>query len=151
MPFCCQCGKQVTGGDVYCAHCGTQQPVKPRTSAGPFSNVTPRNASLLCYIPLVGWIPAIVILASQRFKQYRDVRFHAFQGLYLFVAWLIVDWAVGPMLHIPSEALHFSLGGILKAALFLTWILMIIKTSQDEVFRLPVLGELAERSVAEQS
>ena len=29
------------------------------------------------------------------------------------------------------------------------WIFMIIKASQDEVYSLPVIGELAERSVAE--
>ena len=39
----------------------------------------------------MGWIAAIIVLASQRFKAMPTVRFHAFQGLYLFVAWLMND------------------------------------------------------------
>jgi len=91
-----------------------------------------------------------VILAASRFKNNRDVRFHAFQGLYLFVAWLIVDWAVGPFFHIPEDIIRISLSGLLKGLIFVTWIFMIVKTSQEETVRLPVLGELAERSIAEQ-
>jgi hypothetical protein len=62
--------------------------------------VSPRTASLLCYIPILGWIVAIVVLASARFRDNARVRFHAFQGLYLFVAWLIVDWVLSPMFSI---------------------------------------------------
>ncbi len=149
MPFCSQCGRQVGDADVYCANCGSKQPVTQPPSR-PFSNLSSRNASLLCYIPLVGWIAAIVILASNRFKTDRGVRFNAFQGLYLFVAWLIVDWAVGPFVHVSSEFLHVPIDGLLKLTIFGVWVFMLIKTSQNESFRLPVLGELAERSIAEQ-
>lgn len=151
MPFCCQCGVEVGGTDVFCAKCGSKQASAEKAASGPFANLSSRNASLLCYVPLLGWIPAIVVLASRKFKQDRDVRFHAFQGLYLFVAWLIVDWALGPFFgHMSGEVLRISIGAILKATVFCTWIFMIVKTSQDETFRLPVLGELAERSIAEQ-
>jgi uncharacterized membrane protein len=104
---------------------------------------------LLCYIPFVGWIASIVVLAAERFREDRTVRFHAFQGLYLFVAWLIVDWALGPMLNNPG-GLHFGVGNLLQVALFGVWIYMLIKTSQDEMIRLPILGDLADRSLAEQ-
>jgi uncharacterized membrane protein len=39
---------------------------------------------------------------------------------------------------------------MLKAILFAVWIFMLVKTSQKEDFRLPVFGDLAERSLAEQ-
>ncbi len=147
MPYCSTCGTEVAGTDAYCARCGTRQPVSA-PPADPLGNVTPRNASLLCYIPLAGWIAAIVVLASSRFKTDRTVRFHAFQGIYLFVAWLLIDWAVGPFF--PEHIVHFSIAGVLKGAIFVVWIIMIIKTSQNEMVRLPLLGELAERSIAEQ-
>jgi len=105
---------------------------------------------LLCYIPFVGWVAAIVVLASERFRQNRTVRFHAFQGLYLFVAWLVVDWALAPMLAMSSGAMHLGFGGLLKLVLFGTWIYMLVRTSQDHLVRLPILGELADRSLAEQ-
>ena len=151
MPYCCQCGTEVEGTEAYCPRCGAKQPAAGRPLSRAFSNLSSRNASLLCYIPLVGWIPAIVVLASGRFKQDRDVRFHAFQGLYLFVAWLIVDWAVGPFFSVmPGEAVRFGISGLLKVAVFFAWIFMIVKTSQNETIRLPVLGQLAERSISEQ-
>ena len=108
---------------------------------------------MLCYIPVVGWIPCVVVLASERYRHGRLARFHAFQGLYLFVAWLIVDMVLSPMfgrMHIPFFFFHRGSIDILKMAIFAVWIFMIVKTSHDEVYKLPILGELAERSVAEQ-
>jgi uncharacterized membrane protein len=116
------------------------------------SGVTPRTASLLCYIPVLGWIFAIIVLASTRFRGDRNVRFNAFQGLYLFVAWLIVDWVVSPFFYLPlpGPGFHHAVPDLLKAVIFLTWIFMLIKTAQDQLFRLPIVGELAEKSVSEQ-
>jgi uncharacterized membrane protein len=151
MPYCSQCGIQVGEADAFCARCGARQPVTAKPAGGVFSNLSARNASLLCYIPWIGWIPAVVVLASARFKEDRAVRFHAFQGLYLFVAWLIVDWAVGPFLGaFPGQALRVGFAGILKACIFAVWIFMIVKTSRNENYRLPLLADLAERSIAEQ-
>jgi uncharacterized membrane protein len=151
MPFCCQCGFKVSATDAYCGRCGAKQPGVAPPPPSLFTNLTARNAALLCYIPVIGWIPAIVVLASERFKQDRTVRFHAFQGLYLFVAWLLVDWAIGPFFAmVPGHAFRSGVTGILKALLFLAWIFMIVKTSQNETYRLPVVGELAERSLSEQ-
>lgn len=154
MPFCNQCGSATTDTDIYCGACGARQPVTPK-GRKPGGSLNPRTASILCYIPVVGWIPAIVVLASQRFRTERAVRFHAFQGIYLFVAWLLVDWVIGPLYSLP--VLHggrlfpgIFVGGILKAVIFFAWIFMLIKTSQEETYKLPLLGELAERSVAEQ-
>lgn len=151
MPFCCQCGAQVSETDAYCAHCGARQPGVPAPPGKIFSGLSSRNAALLCYVPVVGWIAAIVVLASERFKQDRTVRFHAFQGLYLFVAWLLVDWAIAPFLGMaPSAGVRAGVVGLLKGLLVLVWVFMLVKTSQNETYRLPVIGDLAERSLAEQ-
>jgi uncharacterized membrane protein len=150
MPYCCQCGQGVGTQDVFCANCGNRQPeTKPVTDY--FHGVTPRTASLLCYIPIVGWVVAIVVLASVRFREDAKVRFHAFQGLYLFVAWLIVDWVLSPLLSFPHEWGPYKIiPALMKVAVFGAWVFMIIKTAQDEMYKLPILGELAEKSVSEQ-
>jgi uncharacterized membrane protein len=106
------------------------------------------NAAALCYIPLVGWIVSIIVLASDRYREEAGVRFHAFQGLYLFVLYLFVDWVFGPFVG-SLESVRY-LGRLLKLTVFGTWIFMLIKTMQGQMVRLPILGELAERSVAEQ-
>ena len=155
MPYCCQCGKVVGDPDVYCACCGARQPSPtPRPPTDYFTGVSPRTAALLCYIPIVGWIAAIVVLASARFRHDHTVRFHAFQGLYLFVAWLIVDWVLSPMFALafffPGPHIHRIFPAILKLLVFGSWIFMMVKVSHDENFKLPILGELAEKSVSEQ-
>jgi uncharacterized membrane protein len=116
------------------------------------ASMTPRTAALLCYIPVVGWVPSLVVLASARFRENRIVRFHAFQGLYLFVAWLIVDWFFEPFFSaLPGMSSHRMLFvKLLQAAILGCWILMLVKVNKDEHYRLPLVGDLAEKSVSEQ-
>ena len=100
MPYCSQCGQQVGGSDAFCHQCGAAQPGgSPRRPPGsdPLSQLSPRTAAILCYIPGLGWIASTIVLASDKFRSDRAVRFHAFQGLYLFVAWLLDGWVLRPM------------------------------------------------------
>ncbi len=159
MPFCVQCGNNVGAADQYCGKCGARQAAgAPGASTRPapdlMTGISSRNASLLCYIPMVGWIAAIVVLASERFRRDLRVRFHAFQGLYLFVAWLMVEWVVSPALYFSDWhggfPLHRLVSKALQLAIFAAWIFMLIKVSHDEDYRLPIIGELADRSVCEQ-
>ncbi len=153
MPFCSNCGNQVGTTQAYCRQCGAAQPVEPGAPVpppppphDPLSGISPRTASILCYVPGMGWIAAIIVLASQRFRLDATVRFHAFQGLYLFVAWLMNDqvlkWAVAPLSHFPLHAL-------VSAALLVMSIFMMVKASHDEAYSLPLFGELAHRSISE--
>jgi uncharacterized membrane protein len=118
----------------------------PPPGAGPLSGLQPRTASILCYIPGVGWIASIIVLASDRFRHDRTVRFHAFQGLYLFVAWLINDWVLRPMFLMAP---HLHVHRIVEAVLLGLSIFMMVKASHEEAYPLPLIGELAQRSVAE--
>jgi uncharacterized membrane protein len=161
MAFCVQCGNQVGDADQFCAKCGARQKVaggarsaKPQSSPDPLSGISNRNASMLCYIPWVGWIAAIVVLASDRFRRDAQVRFHAFQGLYVFVAWLMVEWVVSPFLlasgFMFGMPFHRVGAHLLQLAILAAWIFMLIKVSHDENYKLPIIGDLAERSVSEQ-
>jgi len=146
MPYCSQCGNQVDLADVFCAKCGARQPVASPRPADPFSSISPRTTSILCYVPGLGWIASIVVLASERYRTNRVVRFHAFQGLYLFVAWLIEDWVLKPIFFAVP---HAHLNGVIQLVLLGVSIFMMIKTSQEEMYSLPVIGELAEKSLSE--
>lgn len=167
MPFCTQCGSQVGPGDLFCGGCGARQATQPPGAGGanpwqaapagsgtrpkkddPLSFFTNRNAPVFCYLPWVGWIASIIVLAADKFREQRDVRFHAFQGLYLFVIWLFVDWVFGPLTGYASSTRMIA--RLMKFGLVATSLFMVVKTSQGETVRLPLLGELAERSVSEQ-
>ena len=149
MPFCTQCGSQVAGNAAFCANCGSRQ--EPGKTSSPSGNLLatmpPRTASILCYIPIFGWLACLVVLASERFRTETEVRFNAFQGLYLFVAWLIFDghWGIGRLFH---SGFRFDFGDIFKLLIFCAWIFMIVKTSQNERYSLPLIGEWAERSLS---
>lgn len=152
--------------DVYCARCGAKQGeadaggtagakgagsgAAPPPAGNPhfLDQVTASNASVMCYIPWVGWIMSIIVLATEKFRPDRIVRFHAFQGLYLFVVWLFVSWVFSPLTD-GIDSVRF-IGRVMKLGVLGVWIFMIVKTSQGEMVRLPLLGELADRSVAEQ-
>jgi uncharacterized membrane protein len=164
MPFCTQCGNQVGERDVFCANCGRQQQggsagaaASPRATpppmggpgADPLAGLSPRTASTLCYIPTVGWIAAVVVLAARKFKCDKIVRFHAFQGLYLFAVWLVVQWVVHPMMSaMPGHPLRID--HLLDAILLGVSIFMLIKASHNEPYVLPIIGELAQKSALEQ-
>lgn len=157
MPYCSSCGNQVTSTDRFCSRCGAAQPGGGTAWApgaggawqnSAFQSTSPRTASTLCYIPFVGWIAGLLILAAERFRRDRTVRFHAFQGLYVFVVWLLVD-LIGDNLF-DGRGVRWLVSP-LKIAVIGTWIYMIVQTNQDKLVKLPLLGELADRSVDEQT
>jgi uncharacterized membrane protein len=124
---------------------GSQPPI---SGGDPLASLHPRTASVLCYVPGIGWIVSIIVLAAERFRHDRAVRFHAFQGLYLFVAWLMADWVLRPMFDVfwmPKMQIY----RIVEIVLLGMSVFMMLKAGQNEAFSLPLFGELAHRSVAE--
>lgn len=150
MPFCTNCGAKVDAAASFCYNCGTPQthPTPPQPQDF-LPGMTDRTAAVLCYIPIFGVIPAIIFLASQRYRTNRRIRFEAFQSLYLFIAWLIVS-AAAPMFMIGLIGFHAPVLKLIKLGMFLIWVYLLIKTSREEPTHIPVIGELAARSAAEQ-
>jgi uncharacterized membrane protein len=157
MPFCTQCGTQCGDQDVFCHCCGERQgasaagakPGSGKAGGQDFlSGLTPRNASILCYVPFIGWIASIVFLAADRFREDREVRFHSFQGLYLYAVYIFVDWFLLPLFDFNDGTRWIA--RMMKVSIFGTWIFMLVQASQGRTFRLPFLGELADRSMSEQ-
>ncbi len=157
------------GAAPFCGSCGARQPGGPSGGGAPRSRsgngspfpsdftagISPRTASILCYIPWFGWIAAIIVIASPRFKRDLETRFHAFQGLYLFVAWLVINMVVQPALRVseiggPMFPFPRAGAGILELLILVSWIVMLVKTSKGQHYRLPLIGEWAERTVNEQ-
>ena len=152
--------------DAFCAQCGQAQGVAkpagagfaspPNRAADPLAGLSPRTASILCYVPTIGWIGAVVVLAAHKFKGDKPTRFHAFQGLYLFAIWLMVEWVLKPILIASSFGVTGAATGLeradrmLEAFIVCVSIFMMVKASHGEAFVLPIVGELALRSAAEE-
>ncbi len=159
MPFCTQCGREIADSAAFCGNCGARQapasagssphpPFHASPAQDPLAGLSPRTAAILCYIPTVGWIAAVVVLATRKFKGDQNVRFHAFQGLYLFATWLLLKWVVGPIMDAGSDR-FIRVDHVLEGILLAVSIFMIIKASHEEAYVLPVIGELAKRSATE--
>ena len=153
MPFCTKCGHEARPVDRFCRKCGSPQPggAPGAPDTGPKDGATgesigPRGASILCYIPWFGWLAAVWVLATDRFRSDRDVRFHAYQGLYLFVVWMLSHWAIGLWFQLFLDDFP-PIWKLLELAVLGLWIFMLVKTSNGERYSLPVIGELAERSL----
>lgn len=153
MPFCSKCGFEVQSNDAFCGRCGSpqsgQSPKAKVKDNDPFQGIDNNTAAVLCYIPFLGWVASIYILTADRFRSDNTVRFHAFQGLYLFVAYLIYDWVIeGILWDVMNRA--YLVTRMVKLSLTVGWLFMLFKTSQRELVRIPFISELADKSVAEQ-
>jgi len=106
-------------------------------------------AGALCY--LVGFITGIVFLVLEPYNKHPFVKFHAWQAILFSVAWFILSMILSILLiplMLTSSALWpiatlfrvcISLGG------FLLWLFLMYKASNNEKFKLPVIGDLAEK------
>lgn len=153
MPYCTNCGTGVGEGAAFCQNCGAPQPGYAPQFTSFLDGISARTASILCYIPVFGVIPAIVFLAAQKYRKNVRVRFNAFQALYLFVAWLIISSAAPTLLFtgLPGFGFEHVVVGLLKLGIFVCWIYLLIKAANEQEVRLPIIGDLAARSTAEQA
>ena len=101
---------------------------------------------MLCYVPVIGWVAAVVFLAWDVYRREQTVRFHACQGLFLAVLWLLARHFFFPgNIHIFPL---IGLRSLWKVLVLLAQVFGMIKTLQKQPYRLPVLGELAEKAMA---
>jgi uncharacterized membrane protein len=111
--------------------------IPPPPAAAAASGLADNVAGALAYITI---IPAIIFLVLAPYNTRPFIRFHAFQSLGLAVCW----FACSIVMIIPL--LGWILGMIGLLVLFCAWILCIVKAYGGEKFKLPVLGDFAEKT-----
>jgi uncharacterized membrane protein len=112
-----------------------KQPAPAGTSTG----LSPNVAGLLCYV--AGWITGIIFLVLE--QRNRFVRFHAAQSIVVFGIITVAGTVLG---LIPVVGVAFS--WIIGIIGFIVWIIMIVKASSGEWYKLPWAGDVAEKMVA---
>lgn len=90
---------------------------------------------------LLGFITGIVFLLIE--KQSKFVRFHAMQSTILFGGVFVVNLVLG---FIPL--LGGLIGLLLFFVTFVLWIVLMWKAFQGEMYKLPVIGDLADQQLA---
>jgi uncharacterized membrane protein len=140
MAFCNMCGAQIADGTTTCAACLSKAPAAPSGSgAGMADNV----AGMLAYITI---IPAIIFLVVEPYNKNRFIRFHAFQCLFFAVAWTALWIVLNIVVHIPFLGwLTILLWPLVGLAGFIIWVILLLKANQGQMWKLPVIGDLAEK------
>lgn len=122
-----------------------------KSSTGLDENV----AALLSYI--FGWISGLVFFLIE--KDSRLVRFHAMQSILLNAVAVVVGialwvvWVLGTIIFATiSDVLGSLVGLVLGLLIFVFWIgilialvMCLIKAFQKQYFKLPVIGNFAEK------
>jgi uncharacterized membrane protein len=177
MSFCQTCGTNLPDGSPTCTACGATQGAMPPPPPGPIpgsypgptppgpipgsypgpvpqaapipaAGLTPNAAGALAY--LFGFITGIVFLVLEPFRTDRFVRFHAFQSIFLNLAWIgfwivwqVVWLTLGAFTHgflfiiLTPINLLIALGGLCL------WIYMMYAAYQGKTIQLPIVGALA--------
>ena len=104
-----------------------------KTSTGIQANV----AALLSY--LLGFITGIIFYLIE--KENKFVRFHAMQSIITFGALFVAGVVVG---FLPVMGL--ALLPVLWVLEVVLWVILMIKAYQGELFKLPVIGDMAEKN-----
>jgi uncharacterized membrane protein len=123
-----------------------QQPQgAPAQAAGMEENV----ACALCYA--LGLLTGVLFLVLAPYNQNRLIKFHAFQSIFLNLAWIVLFIAISiisiALLPIPFLGAMLSLVLHLGAFLgmFILWLMLMYKAYNRERWVLPVIGPLAEK------
>ena len=106
---------------------------KKETSLGLDENIE----SALCYV--LGFITGILFLVME--KDNKFIKFHAVQSIATFLplwaitlvlswGWMFGLWMISPLIWLLS---------------FILWLILIMKAFQGEKFKLPIVGEIAEK------
>lgn len=145
MPFCANCGAAVEGR--FCAKCGTPVGSSAPPAPGPSSSgslpppaaggLADNLTGALCYAGLL--ITGILFLLLQPYNRNRAIRFHAFQAIFINIAWIVLSVVFG-LIHIG-----LFLSPLISLAFVALWIYMIVTTYQGKTVVLPVIGSLAQQ------
>lgn len=89
---------------------------------------------------VLGWITGLFFILTE--KEDKEIRFHAMQSIIFFGGLNILQLFLG---RIPFVG--WGLMPVLGLVGFVGWLVLIIKAYQGEHFKLPVIGDIAEKQV----
>jgi uncharacterized membrane protein len=172
MPFCKNCGASLDQGAAFCPSCGTSAragaapagnvaagaaaaTAPPISTPAPVTNVGLQTnvAGALAYI--LGIVTAVIFLVIDPYKNDRFVRFHAFQSLFFGLAWIVlwIAWIfLWGMLSYASGGVLFWIGIPLRMLIglagFVYWLFLLYQAYNNEMYKIPFIGELAAKQAA---
>lgn len=136
MPNCSHCGSPVDGR--FCPSCGRHGGAPGAGS----TSLTDSQAAALTYLLMA--VSGALFLMWAPYNQSRNVRFHAFQSIFLTAAWLVVVFAIGLLLPLR---LGLLVGRLAQLAALLGWLYLMWETYNGRDVAVPIIGDLARKQV----
>jgi len=124
---------------------GTTPSSPPAASGG---GLTDNVAGLLAYL---FWPVAIVFLLIEPYNKNKFIRFHCFQCLFLGAACIAMSIVFMVLSMILSQVFFplVFIFGLLQMLIWLgvmvVWIVLMVKAFQNQMWKLPFIGDLAEK------
>jgi uncharacterized membrane protein len=116
--------------------------VEPNATGGN-TGISDDAASGLAYLT---FIPAIIFLVVAPFNTNPKVKFHAWQSIFLTVAWFAAWVILTVLAFVPFVGwILLPIHLLLFLALFIVWLICIIKAFQGGKFVIPIIGPLAQK------
>ena len=143
MAFCNMCGAQIADGTTTCAACAGRAATAPPIPQASTGGMTDNVIGMLAYVTI---IPAIIFLVIEPYNKNRFVRFHSFQNLFFAVAWIVLWIALSIVAHIPILGwLTILIWPLIGLGGLILWIILLLKAYQGQMWKLPVIGDMAEK------
>src|SRR5208282_5553294 len=146
MAHCTKCGAALADNAGFCASCGAPQAASgaapgaaPSVSTAQQGQMAENVAGLLCYA--FGWVTGLIFY----FVDKRPfVRFHAAQSIVVFGGLHIIYFVFGALFGfsffmggLAGFSMIWALYRLLDIAIFVLWIMLMVKAYQGKRFRVP--------------
>ena len=139
MAFCKSCGAEVPEGTKFCQACGApvEEPTIIYNGATQNTSNSASNDKLMGILSYIGILFIVPLLAA---KESKFARFHANQGLVLFITDIVLFTVAGII-----DGFVPIIGGLLSLAVYVfilvLMILGIVNAANGEEKELPVIGQ----------
>jgi len=155
MAFCNMCGAQIADGTT-CVSCAARMSAAAAAPAGagapaaavPVGGMSDNVAGMLAYFTI---IPAIIFLVMEPYNKNRFVRFHAWQSIFfclgMIAVWIAYAIVATVLVFVPilGHVVNLLLWATLLFGEIIVWVILVVKANGGQMWKLPVIGDMAER------
>jgi uncharacterized membrane protein len=102
-------------------------------------------AGWICYAPFVGLICSILWVCTEP-SDSKFVRFHALQSIGLSVVSIVAWTGLNIVASIGLAPIAALVSGIFNLVVFGAWVYCMFQAGKHRMFKLPVIGDFAEKN-----
>lgn len=113
----------------------------------PGQGISSTAAAAISYLT---FIPAVIFLVLEPYNRDRFIRFHAWQCIALTVVWIVIGIIFRVLGFVGLHLLWWVIHSFIMLALFVFWLIALVKASQGQWYRIPIVGDLADSFIGKQ-